>query len=124
MSKESPEHYFEKLLAGVPHVAVESYMRLFDRLLLHSLAIRMLSNEEKDNILDLWSKAVKKSIDVDASKRTDFLESTIPGRAAKYNKEPDGETLRMLHLKAHDAVKKMIIHGLSHSDHFGDFEDE
>jgi len=116
MDKKLPEKQIQKMLSDAPPTAVEAYLRLFDRVLLHSLAVRMLGEEEKEQVLNIWSKAVLKSIDLESSQRTEFMESTPSGRAAKYNEEPDGEAIRLAYLKAYDAVKFIVKNQISQPD--------
>lgn len=112
MGDQTPQEYYEELLADAPSTAVEAYMRLFDRLLLHCIAAQTLSKSDKKSVMSLWNKAVLRSIDAESTQRTDFMESTSLGRMAKYHEEPDGEDIRLTYLKAHHAAKTMIQHSI------------
>jgi hypothetical protein len=74
---------------------VEGYLRMLDRILLYNMAVNSMPPEVLQGIVQLWDKIVHKSIDLDASMRTQFLEGTKLGRTAKLQNEPDGEALRM-----------------------------
>ena len=87
---------------------VGQYMKMFDRMLLYSLASHAMSKEELESVINLWIKITKKNIDSDSNKRTIFLEGTIEGRKAKYAQEPDGEELRLHCLKQLDLTQDII----------------
>lgn len=74
---------------------VEGYLRMLDRILLYNMAVNSMPPEALQSIVKLWDKVVLKSIDLDASLRTHFMEATKMGRAAKFQDEPDGEDLRL-----------------------------
>lgn len=87
---------------------VHQFMKMFDRILLYTLAVNAIPKEDIESTLDLWNRVVAKGIDLDAIKRTDFLESTREGRIAKLYKEPDGEALRLHLLKQKDIAEQII----------------
>jgi len=74
---------------------VGQFMKMFDRMLLYTLASHTMPKESIESVIGLWLKTMKKNIDSDSNKRTIFLEETIEGRKAKYAQEPDGEALRL-----------------------------
>ncbi len=88
------EREVRKLIENADHERVEAYMHMFDRVLLYTLAVNMMPKDAIRGTVDLWDTVVKKGIDMDASKRTNFLEGTTLGRAAKLRQEHDGEDVR------------------------------
>jgi len=91
---------------------VGQYMKQFDRMLLYTIAVNSMPKTAVNKTIALWEKVVKRNIDSDAKNRTLFLESTIEGRRAKYNDEPDGETLRIHCLKQLDIAKEVVSSNL------------
>lgn len=91
---------------------IEAFLRMFDRILLYTIAANSMPNDMLNATISLWEQVVKKSIDIDANKRTTFLESTPTGRAMKLNEEPDGEDLRLHWLKQWDIAKSVITSNL------------
>jgi len=119
MNKENFENYenFMELLKKVPQSRVQEYMDLFDRLLLQCLVLNMLDKEQVKDVMDKWEKNVLKSIDYECTKRTDFLESgDMHARAQKYNKEPDGEDLRLTYFQCYKLANEMISSNLKLDD--------
>ncbi len=91
---------------------VGQYMKQFDRMLLYTMAVNSMPRIGIDKTIDLFETVVKRNVDSDAKKRTMFLESTIEGRRAKYNNEPDGEALRIHCLKQLDVAREVITSNL------------
>jgi hypothetical protein len=91
---------------------IGQYMKVFDRILLYSLAVHTIPPEGLEETFVLWDKIIKHGIDEDAKLRTNFMES-YEGRKAKYQKEPDGEDLRLYCLKQYAIAKNIIRSNLS-----------
>lgn len=108
MSKNNKLHQLMELLDSADPARINGYMNMFDRVLLYTMAANMLPKEAIESTINLWSKIVKKTIDIDATRRTKFLESTANGRAAKLSKEPDGEDIRLHFLKQLDIAHQAI----------------
>jgi len=95
---------------------VNGYMQMFDRILLYTLAKNTIPQEIIDETIDLWNLAVRKGIDMDASNRTQFLESTQAGRVAKLQKEPDGESVRLHNTHQLKIAQEIISSNLKNGD--------
>jgi len=106
----------QKLLKGADQERVEGYMHMFDRVLLYTLAANMMPSKSLDDTIGLWDKVVKKSIDFDATKRTEFMEETVLGRASKLKDEIDGESLRLYYLKQWKVAREIIAANLQRED--------
>jgi hypothetical protein len=91
---------------------VGQYMKIFDRILLYTIAVNSVPKESLDATVKLWETVVKKGIDEDAKLRTNFMES-YQGRKSKYQKEPDGEELRLYCLKQYELAKDIIKSNLT-----------
>jgi hypothetical protein len=92
---------------------VEAYMRMFDRILLYTIASNIMPKEALDKTLSMCDKVVKKGMDLDVQFRTNFLEATPQGRLLQMKKdEPDGEELRLEYLKTWDVAKELIKNNL------------
>ncbi len=102
----------QQLLEKADPQLMESYMRMFERILLYNMATAIMPPEAIEGSVDLWDKVVKKAINSDASKRTDFLEGSPDGRMAKLEKEPDGEDLRHHCLEQHRIARSVIVANL------------
>ena len=97
-----------KILKEADHDRVESYMHMFDRVLLYTLAANTMPEEVLRGTIQLWDKVVKRTIDLDAGRQTEFLEGTISGRTAKFKRMPDGEEIRLRHLRQWKIAKDII----------------
>ena len=102
----------QELLEQADPQLMENYMRMFERILLYNMATAMMPPEVIEGSVDLWDKVVKKAINSDASRRTDFLEGSLDGRIAKLKKEPDGEDLRHHCLEQHKIARSVIVANL------------
>jgi hypothetical protein len=91
---------------------IGQYMKIFDRILLYTIAVNSIPKEALDATFKLWDHIVKNGIDEDANKRTNFMES-YEGRKSKYQKEPDGEDLRLFCLKQYEIARNIIKSNLS-----------
>ena len=112
----------QKILKEADQDRVEGYMHMFDRVLLYTLAANTMPSSTLKNTVELWDKVIKNSIDFDAVKRTDLLENSTIGRAAKLNNEPDGESLRLHYLKQWKIAREIIAANLqTDSEDDGDF---
>lgn len=87
---------------------IEVYLKMLDRILLHTLVANTMPKEVLTDVIDLWDKVIKKGIDMESSRKTNFLESTSLGRLAKYKGEGDGEEHRLHCLKQMEVAKKII----------------
>lgn len=105
-----------KILKEADHERVEGYMHMFDRVLLYTLAANTMPEEALRGTIDLWNKVVKKTIDLDANRQTNFLEGTISGRTAKFKRMPDGEEIRLRHLRQWKIAKDIISANLHQID--------
>jgi hypothetical protein len=108
----SDGHQLNEKLKEADIQQVGQYMKMFDRMLLYTMASNIMCKEDLESIIKLWLKTVKRNIDSDSNKRTTFLEETITGRKAKYNQEPDGEDLRLHCLKQLDLTQDIICSNL------------
>ena len=111
----------QKMLDDADIQQVGQFMKMFDRILLYTLAVNTIPKEDLQGTLDLWERVIKKTIDVESKGRTEFLESTIMGRKAKYAKEPDGEEFRLHSLRQFDVAKSVILANLHQK--FTDIDD-
>ena len=94
---------------------IGQYMKIFDRILLYTIAVNSIPKEALDETFKLWDHIVKNGIDEDANKRTNFMES-YEGRKSKYQKEPDGEDLRLFCLKQYEIARNIIKSNLSQKE--------
>lgn len=101
---------------------LESYLKMFDRILLYSLAVSTMSKEHLDECVKLTEKVIKKSIDIDSQMRTDYLEGSIDGRVLKMQKATDGEELRLQLLNVWKVAKELIERNLT-KDYPGSTQD-
>ena len=110
------EREVRKLVENADHERVEAYMHMFDRVLLYTLAANMMPKDAIKGTVDLWDTVVRKGIDMDASKRTNFLEGTTLGRAAKLRKEYDGEDVRNHCIEQWRIARNVISANLHNND--------
>ncbi len=103
----------QQRISNSDQLKLETYIRLYDRMILHYLVCKMMPEESIDKLIKWWEKAIKKSIDDNAKDRTSFLESTIAGRRAKIMKEPDGEKIRLDSVKTFELARDIITRSLS-----------
>jgi hypothetical protein len=102
---------------------IDGYIRMFDRILLYTMAVNLMPKEALDTVMTQWEQIVKKTIDIDAVNRTNFIEGTKLGRLAKYKKEPDGEEVRLSHLKHWKTAKDIVSSNLLANYKDDDFDD-
>ncbi len=98
------------------HDKLESYIRMYDRILLYTLASNIMAKENIEESIDLWEKVIKKTIDSDSVNRTKFMESTSAGRIAKLRREPDGEAMRLSDVKTWKIARDIISANLSRDE--------
>jgi len=103
----------QKQLEDADMERIGKYTDMFDRILLYTLAVNSMPKAALEGTVDLWEKVVKRGIDGECSRRTDFLEGTRLGRRAKYEKQPDGESMRLEHLKQCAIAKNVIKSNMS-----------
>ena len=116
MKNDLPPHLKARLDKADPE-RLEGYMRMFDRILLYNLAANMMPPDAMDDVIDFWEKAVKKTIDIDCQKFTQFLQSTPQGRLASITGEQlDGEDMRLRFLGAFDLAHEIIASNVIRSD--------
>ena len=84
---------------------LSAYIGMFDKFLLYTFAANALPREVINDLLKNWETNVKKTIDQESSLRTEFLESTLQGRLAKKQKQPDGEAMRLHFLETLNTAK-------------------
>jgi len=118
------EREIRKLIESADHERVEAYMHMFDRVLLYTMAANMMPKDAINSTVDLWDTVVKKGIDMDATKRTNFLEGTTLGRAAKLRREYDGEDMRNHCLQQWRVARDVISTNLHSKDNEGFNESE
>ena len=114
----------EETLKDADFERVEGYMHMFDRVLLYTMAANNLSQKTLDATIKFWDVVIKKTIDLDATQRTDFLEKTLHGRTAKLRDEPDGEDIRLHSLKQWKIAKQVIENNLRKLESDSDTEDD
>ena len=102
---------------------IGKFMKMFDKMLLYTIAVNFLPQEAIHGTVDLWDKIIKKGINEDANNRTTFMETTQPGRLALYKKEPDGEDLRLHFLEQWKLAREVILNNLSKDEISDDSED-
>lgn len=91
---------------------VEGYLRMLDRILLYNMAVNTLPPQVLKGIVKLWDTVVLKSIDMDATMRTEYMEATKLGRIAKLQEEPDGEDLRLHCLEQLSIAREVVENNL------------
>lgn len=91
---------------------VEGYLRMLDRILLYNMAVNTLPPQVLKGIVGLWDNVVMKSIDMDATMRTEYMEGTKLGRVAKLQDEPDGEELRLHCLEQLNIAREVVENNL------------
>ena len=87
----NPQELKKQAAAHSDHDKLDSYMKMYDRILLYTIAANLMPKESIDETIRLWEQVIKKTIDGEATLRTKFMESTPTGRVAKLRQEPDGE---------------------------------
>jgi len=102
-----------KRIAEVNPERLEAYQRMFDRILLYTLAANFLPQEHLKKTLDLADKVIKRTIDVDSCNRTRFLQETKEGRVERMKDAYDGEDVRLISLKTWELAKELITSNLS-----------
>lgn len=112
MLDKDKDKQIRDLIDRADHERVESYMHMFDRILLYTLAASIMPKTAIEGTMDLWDKVVKKGIDIDSTKRTNFLEGTTSGRTAKLREEPDGEDLRIHCIEQLNIARDVIMSNL------------
>ncbi len=101
---------------NIGHNRLQEYVHVFDRILLYTLAVNTMPSEFINNTIKIWDEAIKKSINLDATARTEILESTPLGRVIKLREEEDGETVRLRNLEQWKAAKDIIMSNLNRED--------
>lgn len=103
----------EDQLAKVDTDRLEGYMRMFDRTLLYNLAASVMSKDDIQPILDMWKKTVRKTIDIDCQRFTEFLQKTPQGRlTSMVGNQPDGEDMRLKFLETFDLAHQIVTGNL------------
>ena len=108
----------QQQLSHVNPEKLEAYMKMYDRILLYTIASNIMSRESIGQTIHMWDQVIKKGIDIDATQRTNFLESTPPGRMSKIKKEHDGEDIRLEGLNTWIVARNLISANISrdHND--------
>lgn len=99
---------------------VGKYMKMFDRILLYTLAVNFLPEDAITGTVNLWDKVIKSGINQEVNGRNEFMENTPAGREAKYQNEPDGETLRLYSIKQWKIARDIITSNLKKPDDLAD----
>lgn len=115
------EKKFQELIEKADHERVEKFISIFDRVLLYTIAAKLIPREAVDYSMQVWDKLIKKCIDLDASTRTKFLEETVAGRTAKFRHEIDGEDIRLHSLTQFEIAKTVIENNMHFHDEDDDF---
>lgn len=97
-----------ELMKDADRERVEGYVSMFDKILLYTIASNLMPKETLIDTVGLWNQVIKKTIDIDSTNRTNYLEGTIKGRASKMKNEPDGEDFRMHFLRQLDIARQTI----------------
>ena len=100
-------------IAEVNPERLEAYHRMFDRILLYTLASNVIPQDRIDHIIKLADRIVKKTIDTDSNKQTNYLHGSKDGRQTRMesqinDNEYDGEALRLDYLKTWALVKDIV----------------
>ena len=103
----------EKKIDKSNQIRLETYIRLYDRMILYNLAAQILPKETINDTLDFWDKAIKRHIDDNVQNRTKVLESTNYGRLLQMLHEPDGEDLRLQCLDTWRTAREVIEKGFT-----------
>lgn len=104
-----------KRMENVPPERLEAYHRMFDRIMLYTLAANLMDKQSIDQVIKNADKIIKKTIDADSQSRTDFLQNTKEGRVARMKEEADGEDVRLQFTEAWDIVKDLIRENLENN---------
>lgn len=102
---------------------IGKYMEMFDRILLYTVAVNTMPKEALQGTVTLWEKVIKRGINGESQKRTEFLQGTRRGRRARYERQPDGEDLRLGCLKQYDIAKDIILSNLRQNAGAGEDEE-
>ncbi len=112
----TPKELKNQVASHSDHDKLDSYIKMYDRILLYTLAANLMPKESVDETIHLWEQVIKKTIDGDATLRTKFMESTPTGRIAKLREEPDGEDLRLHSIKTWKLAKNIISANMSRNE--------
>jgi hypothetical protein len=112
---KKPKSMHSKISESDPD-RLNSYIGMFDRLLLYNLAAGTMPAEIIDEMIEKWAQTIKSTIDTEAQHRTHFLESTPQGRLAKKQDQPDGEDIRLLFLETLDTAKQIVTRNLQRDE--------
>lgn len=103
----------QKMISEVDPQRLDAYQKMFDRILLHTIAANVMPKKDIEKTIQFVDRIVKKTIDVDSTNRSDYLHSTKEGRLARMSGEPDGEQLRLDFLKTWEVAKHIITANLA-----------
>ena len=100
-------------IAEIDPERLEAYHRMFDRILLYTIASNIIPPDRVDRIIQVADKIIKKTIDIDSNKQTTFLHDSKDGRSARLESslidhKYDGEALRLDYLKTWTLVKDIV----------------
>ena len=112
----TPQELKDQASAHSDHDKLDSYMKMYDRILLYTIAANLMPKESVDETIRLWEQVIKKTIDGEAILRTKFMESTPTGRIAGLKKEPDGEAVRLHAVKTWKLAKNIISANMSRNE--------
>jgi len=106
-SKDPREAMMERISKADPK-QLEGFIRMFDRVLLYSMASSMFDDDQIEACIGSWTKLIKNIINEDAKRQTELLEGSPSGRLAKYMNQPDGEDVRLWSLRTHKLAEDII----------------
>ena len=100
-----------KKIAEVNPERLEAYHRMFDRILLYTIAVNTIPSEHIEKIIKNADTIVKKTIDIDSNKLQTILHGTKEGRLARIKEQKDqydGESVRLEYIKVWELVKEIV----------------
>ena len=99
MSKNIPDK-ISNSLRSANREKLDSYLKFFDRILLYNMAAHLLSDDIKENIVQMWSDRMKDIINDECNGFTTYLQETSHGRLVSMLPEQnDGEDMRLNFIK-------------------------
>lgn len=117
-----PLHIKERLDKVDPE-RLEGYMNMFDRILLYSLAANTMPQHAIKDVIGFWEQTVKKTINMDCQRFTQFLQSTPQGRLSSLAREqPDGEDMRLRFLETFNLAHEIISTNITHQEDTEEFD--
>lgn len=103
----NPKDLLERIASANPE-RLEAYHRMFDRILLYTIASQLIPDEAINKLIGNADKIIKQTIDKDASIRTTYLQTTKQGRKDRIEGAFDGEDVRLEFIKTWEIVKDIV----------------